>query len=104
MQKIKVEETQECNNLYPDAMANGVELVMKSGKRFSELVKYHRGHQKNPLSDEEIENKFTSLVSGLLTQAQRKKLLSLVWNLEQVRDIGDLMRTVVVRSTTGRKP
>jgi 2-methylcitrate dehydratase len=96
VQKIKVEETEECDNLYPDAMANRVEIVARSGKRFSELVKYHRGHQKNPLTDEEIELKFTSLTSDLLTPAQRKQVLSLVWNLEQVQDVGEVMRSVTV--------
>jgi 2-methylcitrate dehydratase len=96
VQKIKVNETEECNNLYPDAMANRVEVVASSGKRFSELVKYHRGHQKNPLTDEEIELKFTSLTSDLLTPAQRKQVLSLVWNLERVDDVGEVMRAVTI--------
>jgi len=96
VQKIKVEETEECDNLYPGAMANRVELITKSGKKFSELVQYHRGHQKNPLTDEEIEQKFTSLASDLLTPAQRKQVLSLVWNLEQVDDAGELMQSVTL--------
>ena len=95
-QKIKVEETEECDNLYPDAMANRVGLITKSGKRFSELVQYHRGHQKNPLTNEEIEQKFTYLAGDLLTSDQRKQVLSLVWNLEQVDDIGEIMRLVKV--------
>jgi 2-methylcitrate dehydratase len=65
-----------------DAMANRVEIITKSGRRFSELVQYHRGHQKNPLTDEEIELKFTSLAGDQLTPAQRKQVLSLVWDLE----------------------
>ncbi|MFH0768440.1 MAG: MmgE/PrpD family protein [Chloroflexota bacterium] len=96
MQKIKVEETEECNNLYPDACANRVELVTRSGQKFSELVQYHRGHQLNPLTNEEIEQKFTSLTRDLLTSAQRKELFSLIWNLEQVDDIGKLMQLLTV--------
>lgn len=96
VQKIKVEETEECNRLYPDAMANRVEIVTKSGKKFSELVKYHHGHQKNPMADEEIERKFTSLVEDLLTPAQRKEVFKLVWNLEKVPDIGELMQAVAI--------
>ncbi|MFC2005067.1 MmgE/PrpD family protein [Chloroflexota bacterium] len=95
-QKIKVEETEECDNLYPDAMANRVELITKSGKRFSELVQYHRGHQKNPLTDEEIEQKFISLAKDLLMPVQRKQVLSLIWNLEKVNDVGEIMQLVKV--------
>lgn len=96
VQKIKVEETEECDSLYPDAMANRVEIVTKSGKKFSELVKYHHGHQKNPMNDEEIERKFTSLTGDLLKPAQRKQVLSLVWNLEQVDDAGEVIRSIIV--------
>jgi len=38
--------------------------------------------------EEEIEQKFNSLTKDLLSPSQRKALTSLVWNLEQVEDIG----------------
>ncbi len=96
VQRIKVEETEECNSMYPNAMANRVEVITKSGKRFSELVQYHRGHQKNLLTDEEIEEKFASLAADLLAPEQRKQVLSLVWNLEQVDDVGRIMQLLRV--------
>jgi 2-methylcitrate dehydratase len=86
--KIKVDVAEECDRLHPDACATKMEIVTESGKRFSEMVKYHKGHFRNPLTDEEIEQKFTSLAKDLLTPAQRKELTSLVWNLEQLDDIG----------------
>jgi len=92
MEKITVEETEECNNLYPNATANRVEITTKSGKKFSELVPYHRGHSKNFLTDEEIENKFYSLGNGLLSKDRSEKLISRLWNLENVDDIGEIMK------------
>jgi hypothetical protein len=41
-----------------------------------------------------MEQKFTSLAGDQLTPAQRKQVLSLVWDLEQVDDVG--MRLVTV--------
>ena len=64
-----------------------MELVTKSGGRFFEMVKYHKGHFRNPLNDEEIEQKFNSLTKDLLSRSQRKELTSLVWNLDKVEDI-----------------
>jgi 2-methylcitrate dehydratase len=91
MQKIKVEESAECNKLWPGASANRVEIITKSGEKISELVKYHRGHYKNPQTEEEIEQKFHSLTGELLTLDQRKGLLSLLWNFEQVDDVSEIM-------------
>jgi len=96
IQKITVEETEECNNFYPDALANRLELVTQSGEKLSELVEYHRGHHKNPMTDEEIEQKFISLTKDLLSPAQTKKLLARVWNLEQIDDVGKLMALLTI--------
>ena len=43
VQKMKVEEAEECNNLYPDARASPVEVVAKLGEKLLKIVKYHRG-------------------------------------------------------------
>jgi 2-methylcitrate dehydratase len=92
MQQITVESTEECDKLLPDACATRMEIVTASGGTFSEVVKYHKGHFRNPLIDEEIEQKFTSLTKELLSPAQRKELLSLCWNLEEAADITRLFR------------
>jgi 2-methylcitrate dehydratase len=89
--KIQVEETGECNHLYPDASASRLEVIFKSGKKLSEFVQYHRGHHRNFLSDGEVEEKFHSLTKDLLTLAQRKKLLMLLWDLEHVEDVHSIM-------------
>jgi len=96
VQKIKVEGTEECNRLYPDASANRVEIITKSGERFSELVQYHRGHFQNPLTDEEVELKFHLLTRELLSLEQRQGLLSFLWNLEQINDIGNIMKLLTI--------
>ena len=67
-----------------------------SGETFSERVEYHRGHHKNPMSDEEIEKKFRTLNKGLLSAAQTKDLFESVWNLEQIDNVGSLMELLTV--------
>ena len=96
IQKITIEETEECNGLYPGASANRVEIVTTSGERFTELVRYHRGHHRNPLTDEEIEQKFHSLTEDLMPQSQREQLLDMLWNLEQVDDVGRIMELLII--------
>ena len=91
MQKIRVEVTDECQGVYPEAMLDIVEVVTKSGERFKESVPHHRGHYKNPMTDEELEGKFYSLAQGLLSESQISGLLDRLWNLEDVEDIGEVM-------------
>jgi 2-methylcitrate dehydratase len=96
MGKIKVEETEECNQLYPGASASRVEIITRSGGKFSEFVEYHRGHHRHPLSDEEINQKFHSLTGKYMALAQREKLISLLWDLEHVDDIHHIMEAVII--------
>ncbi len=89
--KIKVAVTEDCEKLHPDACANKVEVVTKSGKKLSEFVRYHRGHHRNPLSDGEIEQKFESLSRDLLLPEQRQEIFQHVWDIEELDDASHLM-------------
>jgi len=91
MAKIKVEETEECNSLYPGASPARIDLTTTSGEKWSKLVLYHRGHFQNPLNDEEIEEKFHSLTGDLIPRARRNELLRLLWDLEHLEDIHTIM-------------
>jgi 2-methylcitrate dehydratase len=97
IQKVKLEETEECNNLYPQAAANRVDIVTMSGKRYSEIVEYHRGHYRNPCNNSDIEHKFHSLTEELLSSAQRKDLLRMLWDLEEVDDIGKIIELLRIK-------
>ncbi|MGH8066857.1 MAG: MmgE/PrpD family protein [Candidatus Entotheonellia bacterium] len=93
-QKVQVSVSEEANRQAPEAMLSHIEIVTTSGQRLSAEVAYHRGHYKNPMSDQEIEAKFRALAQDLLTEWQIAALLERLWNLEQVADIGEVIRLV----------
>lgn len=94
--RIKVSVSEEANRRVPEAMLCEVEVVTKSGDRHRSEVAYHKGHYKNPMSDAEVEEKFRSLVEGLLSPAQATRLLDRLWHLEDVDDIGALLRMTAI--------
>jgi 2-methylcitrate dehydratase len=96
IQKVKVTNSPEYDKMVPEASPARVEVVTKSGKRFSETVMQWRGYYSNPCTDEEIEQKFNSLSRDLLSSEQRKELLSLAWNIEQVKDAHRIMELLKV--------
>lgn len=93
-QKVKVSVSDEANRRAPEAMLSNVEVVTTTGQRLKGEVAYHRGHYKNPMSDQEIDMKFRGLAQDLLTEKQIDALLHRLWNLEQVEDIGEVIRLV----------
>jgi 2-methylcitrate dehydratase len=90
--RVKVIISEEANRRAPEAMLCDLEVVMISGQRHSTQVEYHTGHYKNPMSDSELEDKFRSLVLELLSPSQTDALLDRLWHLEEVADIGDIVR------------
>lgn len=96
IQKIKVVASDECTRVYPEQRLNIVEIVTSSGQRFSERLGYHRGHPKNPMTDEELEGKFRSQAQGLLSESQIEAALECLRNLEQVNEVGKLIEPLKV--------
>ena len=96
VQKVKVSVSEEANRRAPEAMLSIVEIVTSTGERLTAEVPYHRGHYKNPMSDQEIEAKFRRLAAEWLTAGQIDTLLHHLWNLEQVPDIGEVIQMVKI--------
>jgi 2-methylcitrate dehydratase len=94
VQKVKVSASEEANRRAPEAMLSRIEILTSGGQRHTAEVAYHRGHYKNPMSDQEIEAKFRGLAQDWLTSRQIDTLLDRLWNLEQVTDIGGVIQMV----------
>jgi len=94
VQKVTVSVSEEANRRAPEAMLAIVEVVTGAGNRYTAEVPYHRGHFKNPMTDEEVEGKFRGLARDLLSPMQTDALLDRLWNLEQVEDIGQVIKLV----------
>ena len=72
-------------------MLCNLEVVTKSGDRYSSEFAYHKGHYKNPLSDEEVEQKFRSLAEGVIPETRTNILLDRLWHLEEVENIAEVI-------------
>jgi 2-methylcitrate dehydratase len=67
-----------------------LEVVLKSGLRKTIHVDYHRGHWKNPMSEEELEGKFRMLAGRYLSTRKIDSLLDRLRNLESLPRAGVL--------------
>ena len=77
-----------------DAGRNGCELriTTRDGGSYRGRVEYARGEPENMLTDEEFESKFRYLVADLLPEARIMALVETCARLEQLEDVGDLLR------------
>jgi len=88
MRKVKVAEDPALSAQYPEGAPGRVTVRMKSGAVHTAEIRYPTGHEKNPMTDAEIESKFRSLCAGRLDAARCDSALDALWRLESVDDCG----------------
>jgi len=77
MRKISVYENENYTNIYPKELP--VKVIVYSNKGKDEIeVRNPRGYYNNPMSDEEVEEKYMRL-------GGKKEELNILWNIEELR-------------------
>ena len=67
---------------YPEGIPNRLEVTLADGRVLEREVTYPRGHDHNPMTDDEVLTKFRSLARLRLPEAQVEALAERVWSLE----------------------
>lgn len=76
---------------YKDTEAK-VTITTKGGKKYSAFVDRPKGDPRNPPTDKELEFKFRSLAAFVLPERKIDALTKVLWNLEKVPDIRQVIR------------
>ena len=69
-----------------------LEIVLDDGQVLSRRTDHATGSPDNPFTDVQLEAKFRALVRTVLPRARVERLLDTMWHLEQVSDIGEVIR------------
>lgn len=71
------------------------EIITKGGKKYQTRINYPKGHARNPMTDEEIIQKFKSMASKYMSEKQMKQIIDTVFDLDKVDDVTKLNRLAV---------
>jgi 2-methylcitrate dehydratase len=91
LKKVEVVADPEIEKVFPTLQRVIVNITTTDGRTFSKQLDYPKGDPRNPLSDAEIEEKFSALAEGVLSENAQKKLVDAIWNLEKVGSVSKLM-------------
>jgi 2-methylcitrate dehydratase PrpD len=72
-------------------------VTLKDGRTLTKRVDYPLGNAFNPLSDKQLEGKFNGLVVPALGEAGAKKIVDLVWKLDEAKNVDALMQATVMK-------
>jgi len=91
LRKVEVVADPEIEKVFPALQRVIVHITTKDGRHFEKQLDYPKGDPRNPLTDQEIEEKFAALADGVLTAAAQKRVKETVWNLERLGSVSELM-------------
>ena len=69
-----------------------IAVVLKDRRRLEMFIEHAVGSVKNPMSDADLEKKFRGLAQGVLPAAQTRKLIDLLWKIEDLPNAGEVAR------------
>jgi 2-methylcitrate dehydratase PrpD len=95
MQRIRMEFDPAIEARGYDKMRSRVEVMLTSGKKLvREADERYRGGPDNPLSDDELIDKFSDCTQSILDQATREQVIEAVFGLEKLTDVRHLVDLV----------
>ncbi|MCL0044343.1 MmgE/PrpD family protein, partial [Dehalococcoidia bacterium] len=87
-------------SLGPDQAIVTVNLL--DGRSYTERIDHATGSPEKPMSDSYLEDKFRNLTEDVLPKKQREALLSELWNMENVSDLGRILSLTQVTQRRSR--
>ncbi len=70
-------------------------IITKDGRMFEKHIPCAHGFGNDPLTDKELEQKFSELTEKYINKKQIKKIIDTVWNVEKLERVSDLMKLTV---------
>jgi 2-methylcitrate dehydratase len=73
------------------------EITTKQGETYRQRIDYPKGTIHNPMTDQELEDKFRSLASKFMSEAQMKEGIDAIYKIDKLKDVRELMNLLVFR-------
>lgn len=80
--KIKGEASIEFEKMFPAKQPSKVVIKTKEGNEYSEYLEYPKGDPREPMTLEDLENKFNALSANLLSADRQNKIKDIIFNCD----------------------
>ena len=93
--KIKGEPSIEFEKMFPAKQPSKVVIKTKDGKEYSEYMEYPKGDPREPMTIEDLDNKFSALSSDLFGEEKHKEIKNVIFSCEEI-DAKEFMKRLIV--------
>ena len=87
MEKVDCVKNPELDKVYPKHWPATVEIKTKDGKIFSIRLEYPKGDPENPLTWDELIEKFNGLASTVYSKERRVKMIEQTKNIDNIKNL-----------------
>ena len=98
--KIEIKEDVELTRRFPHSMPCRIEIKTRHGEHKVGTADNPRGHDKNPMTDQEVNDKFRGLALRALPPQRVEEALAALWRLDTAAGLGEIFDAVDL----GRQP
>lgn len=95
MQKLKVIANDDFEKAFPAKQCTHVTITTTDGRSFTAQRDVPKGDPRDPMTIEELDEKFTALSEPVMSESRRSDLKSQIFDLESCDDVGKLMALTV---------
>ena len=93
--KIKGKPSTEFEKMFPAKQPSKAVIVTKDGKEFSEYLEYPKGDPREPMTIEDLDNKFNSLSANILSSSKQKEVKDTIFNCEKL-STQEFMKALII--------
>jgi 2-methylcitrate dehydratase PrpD len=73
-----------------------IAVTLKDGRKLEKFVEHAVGSVDKPMSDTDLEAKFSGLADGVLPPAKTKRLIDLCWRIEKLPGAAEVAKAATV--------
>lgn len=73
-------------------------ITLKDGRKLHKFIEHAIGSLEVPMTDKQLETKFLDLVNGVLPDAQVRRMIDACWQVESLKNAGDIATLGSVQS------
>ena len=100
MSRTKVSEDPALSAQYPESSPCHISVQLKNGAHIRNEVRYPKGHDRSPMTVDEVNDKFRGLFASYGSARQAQRVIALVDGLDELQDVGELFAGFTRRSRT----
>jgi len=94
MEKVDWVVDEEFERRYPEHYSCAVTVTMEDGSEYTSIVDDPKGDYRNPVNQEELEDKFRKLARRELDEERVERIIDFVKNIHDAEDVGDLFALI----------